>query len=104
MTRPDSMTPGEVRKSDRISSLVRDWLLECRDEIAHEDPERAVTTGLLFAYSAIHMKVFFPRSRLALSSDLGPLGLADELTLAFLRYAIVAPTGARLPDYLRYKP
>jgi AcrR family transcriptional regulator len=46
-----------AEKSRRNISTLGDFLLECRGEIAHSDPRRAVQTVLLFTNTSLNEKV-----------------------------------------------
>ena len=73
------------RLTHHVSTKLAALLLERRDEMSHENPERSVALGIVITMSAIEAAILFREFRsggLVLSDD----DFAAELTLAFLAY------------------
>ena len=78
------LLPHEKRSAlyEQISAL----LLECRDEIDHVNPRQAVQFGFFFAAAACRDKILFEEAPHPASVKVSDKQLADELTLALIRY------------------
>ncbi len=73
----------EIEKGKRLQGYLRDWLLQCRDEIEHPNPERAVRMATHLMTSPLQIKLFFLNSR---GDDLDVDDFIDELTRAVIGY------------------
>jgi len=94
-----ALSARERELGDKVNSQVHGWLLERRFEMRHADPEEAVRVAMLFAFSAIHARFFYPDSGRARDVRLSDADLAEELTRATLAYlGADAPTGRTCPN------
>ena len=53
------LPPDEIRKARRIVDLVAGWLLECRADIRHDDPEAAVRVAMFMALTSLQVALLF---------------------------------------------
>ncbi len=49
----------EIEKARRLQGFLADWLLECRDEIRHPEPEKAVTVAIYMMTTSLAVKILF---------------------------------------------
>lgn len=73
----------EIEKGKRLQGYLRDWLLQCRDEIEHPNPDLAVRMATHLMTSPLQIKLFFLESR---SDDLSVDEFIDELNRAVIGY------------------
>ena len=85
LQRPESI-PGDIRQAARtmLEAMYR-HLLECRGEIRHHDPPRAVEVGLLMVSAAIRERLVLGATQAA-TLNIEASVFARELTAAFLAY------------------
>lgn len=91
----DALTATERSHAETTFELVADWLLECREEITHPKPDRAVRFALLFAFSVIHQKMFFPDSPRVAATDLSEDLFLRETVRSFLGYLTFPEEGPK---------
>ena len=85
--------PTEFARQNADTIDVRDrFLLACRDEMTHPDPESAVRLGLHAVYGVIVDVLLFPKSTVSRSITMSHGRLVDELTRMLLSYLLV-PAG-----------
>lgn len=87
---PGAINAEQHRHRQRFYDDVTRFLLECRSEISHPDPEAAVRLGLLMAGAAMRDKILHgdaPQPRSVIASD---SWLAREVTRALLSYLSAA--------------
>lgn len=80
-----------TRRMNATIPILIDRLLECREEIGHPEPERAMYLGLLMVFSAIREITLFPEG-LAEFVDYEDEQLVGELTDAYLAYLRANPS------------
>lgn len=83
--RPGGRFGERTRRMNATVPAMMKRLLECEEEIAHPEPERAVYLGLLMVFSAIREVTLFPEA-LAEFVDYEEQELVDQLTSAYLAY------------------
>lgn len=96
-----TLVARQWRRPERIDRRAREslgelyeaaavFLLECRREIRHQNPERAVEVGIAAILAACRENVIRPKSMPA-SLKLGDQDLVDELSQMFLAYLTAPP-------------
>jgi hypothetical protein len=90
-SRPQPRFAGHAAALNRhVHRKLRVLLLERRREIAHPDPEKAVSFGLLFVDGATREAILFGEAA-RLPGRPSDAALARELTAAWLAYLGVKP-------------
>lgn len=72
----------QVESGKRILAYHADWLLECRDEIRHPDPEVAVSIGLTGLVTQAQARLLFGARSIEISEE----AFTGELKRALLAY------------------
>lgn len=88
--KPGGRFGDRTRRMNATIPTMIDRLLECREEIGHPEPERAIYLGLLLVFSAIREITLFPEG-LAEFVDYEDEVLVAELTDAYLAYLRTNP-------------
>jgi AcrR family transcriptional regulator len=92
-SRPDPRFSRHAHAMNRfVHGLLRERLLERRREIAHPDPERAISFGLLLVDGATREAILFGEAE-RLPGRPSDAVLARELTAAWLAYLGIRPQG-----------
>jgi len=72
----------EISKARQIVDLIAGWLLECRAEIRHPEPDDAIRVGMFFTVTSLQVGILFRPATRRFSDAL----LVAELTRALLAY------------------
>lgn len=89
--KPGGRFGERTRRMNATIPTLMHRLLECREEIGHPEPERAVYLGLLLVFSAIREITLFPEA-LAEFVDYEHEELVGELCDAYLAYLRAKPS------------
>lgn len=84
--RPESIDAATRQRRADLHGRLAAILLECRAEIAHPDPERAVEFAFFFVGATCREKLLFGRAPHAEATRVSPRELEAELTRALLGY------------------
>lgn len=90
-SRPKAVAKSALRERDDQYRAAAALLLECRAEIRHPDPERAVAAGILMVLAACRDKILFAEAPHPASVPLDDEQLATELARALYAYLITPP-------------
>ena len=63
------MTPQDLEDARELMGILRNWLLACRDEIGHEQPEIAVRVGLYICLQSLQTALLFENLPPEISRD-----------------------------------
>jgi AcrR family transcriptional regulator len=85
-SRPKQVAKSALRERDDQYRAAAALLLECRAEIRHPDPERAVQAGILMVLAACRDKVLFAEAPHPASVPLDDEQLSLELARALYAY------------------
>ena len=55
----NEMTSTQIQDSSCSIVLMRDWLMHCRDEVEHPQPEKAITIGLASLFITMQTSLLF---------------------------------------------
>lgn len=90
-SRPKAVAKSALRERDDQYRAASALLLECRAEIKHPDPERAVAAGILMVLAACRDKILFAEAPHPASVPLDDEQLATELARALYAYLATPP-------------
>jgi AcrR family transcriptional regulator len=90
-SRPKAVAHSALRERDDQYKAAATVLLECRAEIRHANPERAVQTGIFFVLAACRDKILFAEAPHPASVDVDDEELAVELARALHAYLVTKP-------------
>lgn len=90
-SRPKQVAKSALREREDQYRAAAALILECRREIRHPDPERAVPAGILMVLAACRDKVLFAEAPHPASVVLNDDELADELARALYAYLAHPP-------------
>lgn len=90
-SRPKQVAKSALRERDDQYRAVAALLLECRAEIRHPEPERAVPAGILMALAACRDKILFAEAPHPASVALDGEQLALELARGLYAYLATRP-------------
>jgi len=91
---PQSISPENRQFSSEKHRAACAFLLECRDEITHPDPERAIDLIAYFIPAIGRDKILFGDAPHANSVQIEDTALEEELIRMALGYLCIAPTSA----------
>jgi len=89
---PEHVTAEQRGRRMEFYERVAALLLECRTEIAHPDPERAVELGLFFVGAALRDKILFDQAPHPQSLEIDDRRLAADLAAALLAFLQRSPS------------
>lgn len=90
-SRPQAVAKSALRERDDQYQAAAALFLECRAEIRHPDPVRAVQVGLLFVLAACRDKILFAEAPHPASVAVNDEQLAHELARALHAYLTTPP-------------
>lgn len=90
-SRPKQVAKSALRERDDQYRAAGALLLQCRVEIRHPEPERAVPAGLLLVLAACRDKILFAEAPHPTSVALDDDQLAKELARALYAYLTTKP-------------
>jgi len=83
---PEAIDAGPRQRRAELYTDAAALLLECRSEMTHLDPDRAVSFGLLMALSTFREKILLSGAPHAQSVEITDKELAREAANAFISY------------------
>jgi pimeloyl-ACP methyl ester carboxylesterase/AcrR family transcriptional regulator len=91
--RPGAIAKTSLRERDEQYESAAALLLDCRDQIVHPEPRRAVQVGLLFVLAACRDKILFGEAPQPASVRVSDEQLSAELAHALYAYLTTSPRG-----------
>jgi AcrR family transcriptional regulator len=82
-----ALRPADLDAARERMQAMRDWLLACREEIAHPEPAVAVRAGLYLVLQSLQTALLFEE----LPAELPPGRLAEEAARMLLAYLQAEP-------------
>lgn len=83
LTEADRVPDTEIEKTQKLQDILASWLLQCRDEIEHPDPELAVKMAVFLMVSPLQIKLFFLKDR---TESLDKEKFSEELIRVVMSY------------------
>lgn len=90
-SRPREVARSAMRERAEQYEAAAMLLQQCRAEIRHPDPDRAIQVGLLFTLAACRDKILFSEAPQPASVNVTDRQLADELARALHAYLTTHP-------------
>jgi AcrR family transcriptional regulator len=83
---PEVLSPADHALIAEMNERLVRFLMGCRAEIGHPQPEQAIINGMFFVSSIYKEKILFPQDPHAATVTLSDDELIDELTRLYLAY------------------